>query len=85
MSKTIIWHNPRCSKSREALKLLEEQGEAVEIFKYLDETISQEDISQAADRMGKLEEKHLRTLPLLQRGRHLKIEKNHRLFDLQKR
>ena len=52
MSKTIIWHNPRCSKSREALKLLEEQGEAVEIFKYLDETISQEDIKEILRLIG---------------------------------
>lgn len=32
----IIWHNPKCSKSREALKLLEEKGGEFEVFKYLD-------------------------------------------------
>ena len=32
----IIWHNPKCSKSREALKLLEEKGGSFEVFKYLD-------------------------------------------------
>lgn len=31
-----LWHNPRCSKSRAALALLEEKGVAVEIFRYLD-------------------------------------------------
>ncbi len=34
--KATIWHNPRCSKSRETLKLLEETpGIAVEIVEYL--------------------------------------------------
>ena len=31
-----IYHNPRCSKSRQALKLLEEQGVQPEIVRYLD-------------------------------------------------
>lgn len=40
----IIWHNPKCSKSREALKLLEEKGVSIEIFKYLDTPPSREEI-----------------------------------------
>ncbi len=31
-----IYHNPRCSKSRETLALLEEQNITAEIIKYLD-------------------------------------------------
>ena len=30
-----IWHNPRCSKSREALRLLEEAGATVTVIEYL--------------------------------------------------
>ncbi|MFW2851268.1 arsenate reductase family protein [Sphingomonas sp. TX0543] len=33
--KAIIWHNPRCSKSREALALLNEAGVDVTIVEYL--------------------------------------------------
>ncbi len=52
MSKTVIWHNPRCSKSREALKLLEENGVEVEVFKYLDEKITKEDIKNILKLIG---------------------------------
>lgn len=30
-----IWHNPRCSKSRQALALIEEGGERPEVRRYL--------------------------------------------------
>lgn len=33
--KATIWHNPRCSKSREALALLAEAGATVEVVEYL--------------------------------------------------
>ena len=31
----VIWHNPRCSKSRQTLKLLQENGVEPEIVEYL--------------------------------------------------
>lgn len=33
---TTVYHNPRCSKSREAIRLLEEQGETLKIIRYLE-------------------------------------------------
>ena len=36
MSEVEIWHNPRCSKSREAMKLLEENGVEADVVKYLE-------------------------------------------------
>ena len=47
-----IWHNPRCSKSREALKLLEEQGKEVEVYKYLDEAPSADEIKSVLLKLG---------------------------------
>ncbi|MDF1878159.1 arsenate reductase (glutaredoxin) [Sulfurimonas sp. SAG-AH-194-C20] len=38
--KTTIWHNPRCSKSREAVNLVEESGQVNEVVKYLDKTLT---------------------------------------------
>lgn len=48
----ILWHNPKCSKSREALKLLEEKGEAFEVFKYLDTPPSREEIVTLLGKLG---------------------------------
>lgn len=36
MSKITFYHNPRCSKSRQALALLEDQGADLNIVRYLD-------------------------------------------------
>ena len=35
MSDSVIYHNPRCSKSREALKLLRDSGVEPEVVEYL--------------------------------------------------
>jgi arsenate reductase len=48
----IIWHNPKCSKSREALKLLEEKGTSAEVFKYLDTPPSHEEIVDLLQKLG---------------------------------
>ncbi|MGB1108829.1 MAG: arsenate reductase (glutaredoxin) [Gammaproteobacteria bacterium] len=34
--QVTIFHNPRCSKSRSAMALLEDRGTPVEVIKYLD-------------------------------------------------
>ncbi len=43
---TTIYHNPRCGKSRETLKLLEEAGETIEIVRYLDNPLDTKEIEQ---------------------------------------
>lgn len=37
LPNVIIWHNPRCSKSRATLELLKERGIDPEIRRYLDD------------------------------------------------
>ena len=44
MSKIKIYHNPRCSKSRIGVRILEEANVAFEIIKYLDTNPTQEEI-----------------------------------------
>ena len=43
METITIWHNPRCSKSRETYKLLEERGIEAEVVNYLDEVPTKEE------------------------------------------
>ena len=45
MNTVTIWHNPRCSKSRNAVALLEEKGVEAEVVKYLDTPPSKEELA----------------------------------------
>ncbi len=49
---TTIYHNPRCSKSRQALNLLEEKGEPLKIIKYLDTPPSRQELKQVIELLG---------------------------------
>lgn len=44
-----IYHNPRCSKSRQGLAILQESGQDFEIREYLKETPSFEELSSVID------------------------------------
>jgi arsenate reductase (glutaredoxin) len=47
-----ILHNPRCGKSREALKILEEQHVKPVIVKYLEEPLSKDELSELVVKLG---------------------------------
>lgn len=47
-----IWHNPRCSKSRQALALLEERGAEPVVRRYLDDPPSPAELAAALDALG---------------------------------
>jgi len=48
----LIYHNPRCSKSRSALALLEEHGVTPEVVRYLDEPPTREELVELLARLG---------------------------------
>jgi arsenate reductase (glutaredoxin) len=50
--KVTIYHNPRCSKSRQTLQLLQEQGIEPEIIKYLETPLSAEEISSILTKLA---------------------------------
>lgn len=47
-----ILHNPQCSKSREALSILQEKGEKIEIIEYLKNTPSVEELRSIIKMIG---------------------------------
>lgn len=47
-----IWHNPRCSKSRQALKLLEDAGVEPEVRRYLDDPPTAAELDAALGALG---------------------------------
>lgn len=52
MRNVTIWHNPRCSKSRNAAALLEEKGIKAEVVKYLDTPPSKEELKEVLKMLG---------------------------------
>ncbi|WP_232796529.1 arsenate reductase (glutaredoxin) [Roseovarius salinarum] len=47
-----IWHNPRCTKSRETLKLLRDRGLDPRVRRYLDDPPSAEELRAVHARLG---------------------------------
>ncbi|SFT67781.1 arsenate reductase (glutaredoxin) [Halomonas saccharevitans] len=51
MVSITLYHNPRCSKSREALALLEEAGSEVRVRRYLDEPLDAAELEALIQRL----------------------------------
>ena len=47
-----IWHNPRCSKSRQTLKLLQDRGIEPTVRLYLADPPSADEITVVLDQLG---------------------------------
>jgi len=58
--KMKIYHNPRCSKSRQTLALIEEKGTDVEIVEYLNDVPTKEELKKILSQLGIPVEKLLR-------------------------
>lgn len=58
MNTTRIYHNPRCSKSRETLALLENQQQDIEIVEYLKTPPTAEELSDILQQLD-MQPRHL--------------------------
>jgi arsenate reductase len=74
MSEYIIWHNPRCSKSRQTLALLEENGVEAEVVKYLDATPDADGIKAVLKLLGISARELMRTKEDIYKALDLKNE-----------
>lgn len=48
----MLYHNPRCSKSRAALAILAERGAEFEVVRYLEEPPSEAELRDLLDKLG---------------------------------
>ncbi len=62
MSQYIIYHNPRCSKSRNTLALLQDRGIEPEVILYLDHPPDKAQLKALLDKLG------MRAAELVRRG-----------------
>jgi len=82
MEKVIIWHNPRCSKSRAGLALLEEQGIEPEIVRYLDTPPTVEALTDLLQKLDKKPRELMRTKETIYKELGLKdIDDEKRLIE----
>lgn len=56
-----IWHNPRCSKSRASLELVEDSKQDMKIYKYLDESPTISEIENILAKLGMSAKELMRT------------------------
>ena len=61
MSDTTIYHNPRCSKSRQTLALLQENGVEPTVVEYLKETPDAATLKAVIEKLGITPRELLRT------------------------
>ncbi|ODN43962.1 arsenate reductase (glutaredoxin) [Piscirickettsia litoralis] len=52
MSTVTIYHNPRCSKSRKALEILEEKGHTPVIIDYLEQSLTKQEIQSLLSQLS---------------------------------
>lgn len=59
---TKIYHNPRCTKSRQSLALLEEKNEEIEIIEYLKSNPSKQEVTELVNMLD------IKPLELIRKG-----------------
>lgn len=52
MAKVKLYHNPRCSKSRQALEILTDAGHDIEVIEYLKEGLKKSEVEGLYDLLG---------------------------------
>lgn len=61
MSEYTIWHNPRCSKSRQTLAILNDEKPVVNIREYLKDSPNAKEIKEVVGKLGISPRELLRT------------------------
>ena len=76
MQEITIWHNPKCSKSREAMEILKDKKCDAQVVKYLEESPDREKLKAILKMLGIAPRELMRTKEDLYRELNLKDEKS---------
>jgi len=80
--KVIVWHNPRCSKSRNGIKYLDEKGIEYEVRRYLDEPPTVGEIKEVLRKLGMKPRELMRTKEKIYRELGLReVEDEEKLIE----
>ena len=83
MQNIQIWHNPRCSKSRNAMTLLEEKGINADVVKYLESTPTKEQLVEVLKKLNMSAKELLRTGEDIYKELNLKdVNNEEKLIDI---
>ncbi len=82
MEKIVVWHNPRCSKSRNGISYLDEKGVEYEVRRYLDESPTVEELRELLKKLGMTPRELMRTKEKIYRELGLKeVEDEEKLIE----
>jgi arsenate reductase len=76
MQEITIWHNPKCSNSREAMKILQESGTTNEVVKYLENPPNSQEISSLLKKLNISARELMRTKEDIYKELNLKDEQS---------
>ena len=83
MQDIQIWHNPKCSKSRAAMDLLESKNIDANVVKYLETTPSKEQLKDVLKKLNMKASQLLRTSEDIYKELNLKqIDDEDKLIDI---
>lgn len=78
----VVWHNPRCTKSRNAIKYLDEKGVAYTVRRYLDDVPSEEELREILKKLKISPREWIRSKEKLYRELHLKEVEEEKLIEV---
>jgi len=74
METIKIWHNPRCSKSRDSFNLLVEKGIEAEVVKYLEDVPTKKELTELLKMLNMTARELMRTKEDIYKELNLKDE-----------
>ena len=83
MSNVKIYHNPRCSKSRQALQIIKDHGIEPKVIEYLKEPLEKSELEKIAKSLGVRPKEFVRKNEAEFKDNNLagKLEKDSDLFE----